>query len=295
MRLKKLKLRNFRCFGPDETVISFDDMTALIGANSSGKTAVLQALEKLFGATSKDRQLQRSDFYVPPGKHADELEENELYIEAVIVFPELAKESQQSECSVPPFFNQMIVDDAGEDLYVRIRLSAKWIRSASPEGDIDPRLEFILVPEGQDATEKDAKIIPVQPYQRSQIQVIYVPAVRDPGVHLKAQSSAIIWRLLRAVRWRDALRQDVKSTFQDINKLFLNEPGVGAIQNGLQDQWGIFHDDNRYGLANIEFAPTEMEEILKRVQILFRPTADGSPYDMDQLGDGLRSLFYLHL
>lgn len=48
MRLKKLKLRNFRCFGPNETVIFFDDMTALIGANSSGKTAVLQALEKLF-------------------------------------------------------------------------------------------------------------------------------------------------------------------------------------------------------------------------------------------------------
>jgi putative ATP-dependent endonuclease of OLD family len=295
MRLQKLKLHNFRCFGPDETVISFDDMTALIGANSSGKTAVLHALVRLFGLSSKERYLQRSDFYVHPGKHLDELEENDLYIEAVIVFPELANESPQSECLVPPFFNQMIVDDAGEAPYVRIRLSAKWIRSASPEGDIDQRLEFILVPEGEGPTEEDTKIIPVQSYQRSQIQVVYVPAVRDPGVHLKAQSSAIIWRLLRAVRWRDALRQDVKCKFEDINRLFLAESGVGTIQNGLRNQWGVFHDDNRYGLADIEFAPTEMEEILKRVQIMFRPTADGSPYDVDQLGDGLRSLFYLTL
>jgi putative ATP-dependent endonuclease of OLD family len=293
MRLQRLKLRNFRCFGPDETVISFDDMTALIGANSSGKTAVLQALMKLFGISHKDRYLHRSDFYVPPGRNADDLQKNDMFIEAVLVFPELAERSSESKSSVPPFFNHMTVDQPGEGPYVRVRLTAKWMKSPSPDGDIDARLDFILAPEGQEPT--DDEIIPVKSYQRSSIQVVYVPALRDPAIHLEAHSSAIMWRLLRAVRWRDDLGGDIRCQFEDINNLFLAEAGVKAIQNGLQDMWGAFHDDNRYSLADIEFSPTEIEEILKRVQVMFRPTADGSPYNVNQLGDGLRSLFYLTL
>jgi len=41
MRLNKVKIKNFRCFGPAETVIDFENLTAIIGTNSSGKTALL--------------------------------------------------------------------------------------------------------------------------------------------------------------------------------------------------------------------------------------------------------------
>ena len=47
MNLVSLTLRNFRCF-QEETTISFDDLTAIIGENDMGKSSVLEALEIFF-------------------------------------------------------------------------------------------------------------------------------------------------------------------------------------------------------------------------------------------------------
>lgn len=45
MRLKKVKIENFRSFG-EEQEIDITNNTVLIGNNSSGKTTVLQAISK---------------------------------------------------------------------------------------------------------------------------------------------------------------------------------------------------------------------------------------------------------
>ncbi|EYE89588.1 hypothetical protein Q428_01755 [Fervidicella metallireducens AeB] len=55
MEISKIKLKNFRCFGPTEKVIRLNELTAFIGTNSSGKTEVLQSLLKLFGTNTKER------------------------------------------------------------------------------------------------------------------------------------------------------------------------------------------------------------------------------------------------
>ena len=71
MRISKLTLKNFRCFGEEPTSIDFDDsgFTACIGANASGKTAVLQALAKLFSANGMNCKITKDDFHVPSGKN----------------------------------------------------------------------------------------------------------------------------------------------------------------------------------------------------------------------------------
>ena len=38
MKLTKIKLCNYRCFGSEEQIIPVDDITALIGNNSSGRS-----------------------------------------------------------------------------------------------------------------------------------------------------------------------------------------------------------------------------------------------------------------
>ena len=49
MRIDRLEIRNFRCFG--ERTFSFDpQFTLLVGANASGKTAILEALTVALGA-----------------------------------------------------------------------------------------------------------------------------------------------------------------------------------------------------------------------------------------------------
>ena len=47
MRLKRIKLNNFRCY-KDETEILVDDLTVFIGKNDSGKSSIFDALEIFF-------------------------------------------------------------------------------------------------------------------------------------------------------------------------------------------------------------------------------------------------------
>lgn len=66
MYIEQLSLTNFRCFGPGATTIDLmPGLTAFIGVNGAGKTAVLQALQRLFGITGEQRRLRRQDFHVP--------------------------------------------------------------------------------------------------------------------------------------------------------------------------------------------------------------------------------------
>lgn len=53
MRLRRARLRNFRCYQA-ETSVSFEDLTALVGRNDSGKSAILDALGMFFGEYTPD-------------------------------------------------------------------------------------------------------------------------------------------------------------------------------------------------------------------------------------------------
>ena len=47
MKLVSLTLKNFRCF-KNETTVTFDDLTTIIGKNDIGKSTILEALEIFF-------------------------------------------------------------------------------------------------------------------------------------------------------------------------------------------------------------------------------------------------------
>lgn len=101
MRLYKMVISNYRCFGKEPTSIAIDDMTGFIGHNSSGKTALITALLKMFSDRTSDRIIDRSDFYIPVSQSPDSVVENELFIEAYFSF----KKSLESEGSfdIPTF------------------------------------------------------------------------------------------------------------------------------------------------------------------------------------------------
>lgn len=72
MKLESITIRNFRSFGEQARKIVFEPgITAFVGGNGSGKTAVFQALSRLFGVTTGQRLVRRQDFHVKPDQ--DEL------------------------------------------------------------------------------------------------------------------------------------------------------------------------------------------------------------------------------
>lgn len=103
MKIEKIRLRNFRCFGDEVIEFKFEEnLTTLVGGNGSGKTAVLQAVSRLFGTSSAQRSVQRRDFHIAVDRQ--ELRNGEqLFIEAILAFPELADQDDSSHNAVPEF------------------------------------------------------------------------------------------------------------------------------------------------------------------------------------------------
>lgn len=296
MIIKEIILKNFRCFGPDEETIKFDDLTTIIGANSSGKSAILAALLKLFGRNGKERDLKRSDFHVPMGKKPEEIDENTLYIEAIISFPELVTDKKAAEKTVPDLFKRMVVDNVGGDPYIRIRLDACWKKNNTPDGDIDWNISFITASrEDDDGTSEENKSQAKVSDIRSNIQMIYVPAIREPSHQLKNASGTILWRILNGINWPEDINEQINDHMKPVNSLFDNQDGVKQVQKIIQMQWQSFHKDSRYTETKIKFTDSDLNNILNKIDIEFSPTEIPKSYNIDSLGEGLKSLFYLSL
>lgn len=291
MRLSKLKIRNFRCFGPEENTIEFDKLTSFIGCNSSGKTACIHALLKIFGETTFSYSLHRSDFHVPKGKSPEEFSENNLYIEAVFTFQEL--EEVAGSYSVPIFFKNFVVDDVSLPPYLRIRLEASWKKSSSPDGSIESNIYYITTSEKEEIREEDKKT--ASRHDLSHINIIYVPAIRNPAEQLKNVSGTILSRVLNGINWSDATKENIKYKIREVDAVFDQETGVDMLKKAIKNQWKNYHSDYRYTDASMKFNSTDLDTMLKKVEVKFSPTETTRDYDVEELGDGLRSLFYLSL
>lgn len=291
MKLSKLKIQNFKCFGDVETILDLsEDLTALIGANSSGKSTAFQALLRLFGNQKGDREVTRSDFHVPKNRNPVELEKASFYIEAIFYFNE-----KEGEEAIPHFFERMVVENESSAPYLRIRLEADWQKSdITPEGLIEHTISYITVPESEEIGEENNRVR-VLPAHRQLIQAIYVPAIRQPANQLKYASGTILWRLLRNVKWSEDFKRELKDKLEDVNSHLHNQDGFDKIKNTISELWNKFHSDERYYSSSLVIGNSDFEELLKKIDVEFQPTETGRPYQVLDLGDGLRSLFYLSL
>lgn len=293
MRLSKLKLMNYRCFGSEEEVILIDDLTTFIGNNSAGKTAALSALNCMFSENSGDRILQRSDFHLPKEMDPDEMESQNLYVEAIFELEELQSETESGEYAIPIFFQHLVVDNPGGLPYLRIRLEAVWEKSSTIEGSIDSKISYITCPESVEIEEKHRT--PAARRDLDKIRVIYIPAVRDPSRQLKNASGTIMYQVMSSINWSEETKGNVKAKIKELNEQFEREKGVSMFGTSLAAQWKVYDSDDRYSTANLRFNSTDIETSIRKTEVVFEPTETGKEYTIDQMGDGLRSLFYISL
>lgn len=290
MKLSKVIVSNYRCFGEEPVTVDFNMLTGFIGHNSSGKTALLSALIKLFGDKANERILERSDFHIPESVEPDNIDSNKLFIETQFTFPELV--SGEDNISIPIFFKNMVVNETNGKPYLRIRLEANWVKSSNPEGSIDSNIYYITTT-SDEISDEDKRS--VRRHDLDQIKVIYVPAIRKPDEQLKNVSGTIISRLLNGINWTDGTKDKIKIKSAETEAVFFDEIGVKALKTSLETQWNGYHSDRRYSNPKINFNSSDLETILKKVEVTFAPTEIQRDYRVDELGDGLRSLFYLSL
>ena len=221
MEISAITIQNFRCFGSEAVRIDLPSLSTFIGANGAGKTAALHALLKLFGS-SAERHLEKQDFFLPLGESDDDRDTASLVIEAEIIFPEL-QEEDADESAIPNCFKHMMVRDEGEPPICRIRLEGTWHRTSSPEGDIDEPLHWVTTKEANPDASKKSRM---GASDRSFVQVIYVPATRDPAKQMRQVSSSIMYRLLRAIDWTEDVHTAIQTASENLGEAFGEELGV---------------------------------------------------------------------
>ena len=294
MYISTITLSGFQCFGPDPTKVSLEDeVTALIGANSSGKTALLEALLRLFGASQSQRRVHRGDFYMAPDESLDDddVTERNLWIEARIEIPELANGTNQA---VAPFFQKTQI--TGEDApYVRARLEATWREDVTPEGSIDEIATWVLA-EGDPSGEiSDEDKEPMRTYDRGKILVEYIPAQRNAIKEVRRKTGSVISRLLRAVNWSDDVRTEIEDAAKTIREAASSEEALKIINRNLGGQWKSLHGGPYDTNPTLHVVKQQFRELIQSVDVSFLPTEVGGEHNVDDLSDGLQSLFHLSL
>ncbi|MEI7819515.1 MAG: AAA family ATPase [Verrucomicrobiota bacterium] len=290
MKITALQISNFRCFGLEAVTVELDKFTSFIGANGAGKSAVLHGLLKLFGARKGERSLTRADFHIPPGTDVETVTEIRLWIEAKLEFPKLMVDA--NDPAVPECFRHMIVEAPGAIPFCRVRLEGVWRRTAQAEGEVDEKLCWVMTAAANPP--EDSKQ-PMSNYDRSRIQVIYVPASRDPSGQLRQAAGTLLHPLLTAIRWSDATKTSATESAKQIRDAVGSEPGMRSLEKAVGDEWKKLQEFAP--LREVKFQPLspEFEALLRHVEAVFHPGAGIGAQPIERLSDGLRSLFYFSL
>lgn len=292
MRIQSISISGFRSFGPTPLRVSLaGDLTTVVGPNASGKTALLQALAKMFGVTRAQRTLHRSDFHLPKDIAPDDRTTRDLFIDVVITLPELKDGSATAEAIAPTFRHQQL-EGPKKVPACRLRLEARWEDDGTAEGEVTQ--ELFWVDHLKEKVEADDKHT-VSPADRGLIQFYYTPASRDAATQVRATTGALAARLIKAIEWSKGTRKAVDDATKKLSDAFGGESAIDAISKALSVRWKELHDEETDTDPSITLVSKRFEEVVAHIQVMFQHGPAKIERGLDVLSDGQQSLFYFAL
>ncbi|MBF0585187.1 MAG: AAA family ATPase [Magnetococcales bacterium] len=295
MYIESMTLSNFRCFGENAKDITFTpDLTVFVGANGSGKTAVMHALLRLFGLTREQRSIVRTDFHFGPTEDLSQATEKRLFLDVRVVFPEISKPSEATG-TVLHVFNNMCIASPGEDPVCRIRLEATWINDNTPDGTIEERVYWVETLDSIEFGDEVAQKHRMNAHDRGLIQVHYVPATRDGIALTRNALGHMTSRLIKAIAWKSETKETLQNLVQESQTAFAGEPAIHQIATSLGKIWAELNASHYDATPALSLLSREFEEVIKKITVIFQPTEDGRDRRLEDLSDGQKSLFYLAL
>lgn len=287
MKLTHLRICNFRCFGSVATEIALDDTTFILGPNGTGKTAVLQALARMFSLDPTLRKIRASDFHIAADEAPDGApEERRLWIEADFEFPELELEDADMP-AVPGNFAHMLMVEDDEVVRVRFRLAAML----DQDGDIEETFTYVTKTDDAGLPTEESRAFK---QDRNAIQVHYLPARRDPSDHISYSANALLGRALRAADWSDE-REAIGDLTARITAALTGNAAIEGISESLTEIWGQLHKGQFFADPAVSFARSEIDTLLRHLSVTFTPGHGEPLVDFSRLSDGQQSLLYISL
>ncbi|WP_340621281.1 ATP-dependent nuclease [Xenorhabdus siamensis] len=285
MHLEAINLMNFRSFGPEGECISIDpDLTTLVGANGAGKTALMQALQRMFGISNEQRVLRRQDFHIPSSEE-EAPSRRTLTLEAIVAFPELDNEDGDHSV-IPDFFHHMSMEDENGKLKCRFRLDAEWEDDGSIDGYITS--QFCAVTTWGEPDKDDFHN--VRPADRSRIQLIYVPATRCAASQVSAFLKGRLWK---AINWSEQVRTSFTEKATELNEAFEGENAISTVTRKLTERWQELYSAGTDSTPRFRPVDLRFEEFVRKVEVLLHPDESGRDRSIEELSDGQSSLFHI--
>ncbi|MFT5675981.1 MAG: putative ATP-dependent endonuclease of OLD family [Paraglaciecola sp.] len=287
MFLKKVIVSGYKSISTafPQTIEFAPDVTSFIGHNGTGKSATLEALNKLFSIDHSLRGISTSDFHLEDDSHKDT--PRSLFIDAWFSLSDA-----YDNPSIPPLINGLTASSVTGEIIFRVRLEASLSFDYNPLGDVEENI-WVVDGDMDDPEEENKHRLPAA--QRNAIQVNYVPANRDPLVQLKYSSKAILGRLLKAIKWSEGEQKSFEDKAEELNRLAVDNPALKQITNSINENWKKIYKGRHLNQAGLNFPVGDVDEILRLIQLQFMPDAAGNKVDTNRLSDGQKSLVYFAL
>ena len=267
------------------------EITALVGPNASGKTALLLALAKMFGISRAQRTVDRADFHLAVDADPNDRTPKNLVIDVLVALPELADGTATPE-TVAPTFRHMLIPREDKLPVCRLRLEGRWEDDGTVDGQVWQELYWVHT---LDKVPKDDDKYSVMAGDRGLIQLYYTPASRDAGAQVRATAGALAARLLRTIEWSDNMRNSVDLATGFLVDVFEEESAILAIGKALQKCWSSLYDEAVDTKPRLSLVSRQFEEVVSKIAVVFEEGPDGGERGLDALSDGQKSLFYFAL
>ncbi|MDD9808492.1 MAG: ATP-dependent endonuclease [Thaumarchaeota archaeon] len=310
MRLESVHICNFRSLR--DVTVTFDDLTVFIGANSSGKTSVLEAL-RMFG--DEPIEICREDFFseedpieitltLNPGKGhgipAEFLHDGRVVAQKVFEIP--VNGSPTEDTLIEKMCSRDFLDVRNipkvKDRQAKIKELAK-----THEGFPAPR---DMWPDALDAYERERMSDPHHaaeygwhfiPFEQCSVTlsellpVVYVPAMRDIPADASDGGNSVLDQLLdTAVRGSRERKDEMQGILDEADqKIRQSLAGLSMdselLSRRLSDRLKPYVDNASF---SIEFVPTELKNSKPKARLILHE--NGLPTSMGRAGSGLQRI-----
>lgn len=282
--INRVRIENFRCIC--ELDLDLEQTTVFIGANNSGKTAIMEAVRIALTRRWGKRGTGFTEFDVHcPGEDHDPKTAAPV---RVLLQLEDSAEAPWDPDMLADLEQLAVLTDQGRNL-ICLRVTCEW--NVETEA-FEPSWQF-LDAAGQPLTQKSQQATNLSRFF-GYAPLFYLAALRDAADEFGSRSS--MWtRLLKSIRIPTELEGTVTATLDELDGQLLDaDPKLAEIANTIGQATKIAIGEGA-GDARLRMLPMNLWDLISRAGIVLK-NEDARPWlPLDHHGQGLQSLSVIFL
>ena len=284
MRITKIRIENFRSIR--DLDIELDGTTVFIGANNTGKTAILEAvrvaLDRRWGR--RGTGFTEHDLHCP----GESIDAKKAPPVRVVLHLEENEGEPWPEDMVAALDDLIVLDSTGRNR-ISLRVTCQW---QSESEAFEPAWEF-LDAAGTPLTQKAQRATNLSGFF-SYVPLFYLGALRDAADEFGLRSS--LWsRLLKSVRIPTEVEGEVQTTLDDVDaRLLAADPKLSDIATTIGQATKIAVGQGE-GDARLRMLPMNTWDLISRASVVLKSETLRPWLPLDHHGQGLQSLAVIFL